>query len=125
MITPRIIAVFVLSSATLFAFAETYKVTDRTKVYLGSADAFTSPAVVESSKVMEILPAMKTIKDESVKKDSARWFILVNEANQQFQKALKAVAKEHSYDLVAEVGSVTGPKAITDATDLAIAAAKN
>lgn len=116
---------FLFLSVTAFAFSESFRVTDRTKVYYGMADAFSAPAVVEASKVMETLPAMKTIKEDSIKKESARWFVLVNEANQQFQKALKSVAKDNSYDLIAETGAVTGPKAITDVTDLVIKATES
>jgi len=100
--------------------ADGFRVLDRAKVYHGYADAFTSPAAVESTRVMDALPAMKKIRDEKVQKDSARWYVLINEANQQFQRALRTVAKEGGYDLIAEVGAVTGSKAIPNVTDLAI-----
>jgi hypothetical protein len=111
-------------ATSLVAGEAALKVLDRTKVYYGLADAFTAPAVVEAAKVMETLPAMKTIEGEGLKKNSARYFMLLNEANQQFQKAIKAVAKDQSYDLLAEVGAVTGPKAIPNATDQVIKAAE-
>jgi hypothetical protein len=111
-------------ATSLFAGEVALKVLDRTKVYHGLADAFSSPAVIEASKVMETLPAMKTIEGEGVKKSSARYFVLLNEANQQFQKAVKAVAKDQGYDLLAEVGAVTGPKTIPNATDQVIKAAE-
>lgn len=113
----------VMTAVVAVAFADSYRVIDRTKVYFGCTDAFSSPATVDSTRLMEVLPPVKTIKEDGVKKDSARWFILTNEANQQFQKALKAVAKEKGHDLIAEVGAVTGPRVITDITDAAIKAA--
>lgn len=122
--TPLLAVFFLGFSALAFSFAETFRVTDRTKVYLGTADAFSTPAVLDASKVMEVLPAMKTIKEDGIKKDSARWFMLMNEASQQFQKVVKAVAKDGNYDLIAEIGAVTGPKAIVDVTDSSIAAAQ-
>ena len=57
---------------------------------------------------METLPAMKTIEGEGVKKSSARYFVLLNEANQQFQKAVKAVAKDQGYDLWPKSGPSPG-----------------
>jgi hypothetical protein len=113
-----------VATATLAA-ADSFKVTDRSKVYHGLSDAFASPAVIESSKVMETLPAIRTLQDDNVKKNSAKWYVLMNEANQQFQKAVKAVAKDGGYDLVAEVGAVSGSRAISNVTDAVITAAKN
>ena len=102
---------------------EGFRVLDRTKVYHGFADAFAAPAVVEASRVMDVLPATKKIREEKVPKDSARWYVLINEANQQFQRVLRTVAKDGGHDLVAEVGSVTGSKPIPNVTDVAIAVA--
>ncbi|MFN0207426.1 MAG: hypothetical protein ACKVS6_14065 [Planctomycetota bacterium] len=127
--TPRTLlaGVFFLTifAFTAYAAADSFKVIDRTKVYFGLADAFVSPAVIESSKVMETIPAIKTIQNDGIKKDTARWFVLMNEANQQFQKAIKSVAKDNGYDLVSEVGSVSGSRTIKNITDSVIAAAKN
>lgn len=100
------------------------KVLDRSKVYFGQPDAFTAPAVIEAAKVMETLPAMKAIDSENVKKNSARWFLLMHEASQQFHKALKAVGKDQGYDLIAEVGSVSSGQTIPNATDAVIKAAE-
>jgi hypothetical protein len=100
------------------------RVVDRTKVYYGLPDSFSSPAVIECSKVMDTLPAMKTIDGEGVKKNSARWFLLVNEANQQLHKALKSVGKDQGYDLFAEVGAVTSGQTVPNATDAVIKAAE-
>jgi hypothetical protein len=99
------------------------KVLDRTKVYHGLPDAFTAPAIVEASKVMDTLPAMKSIESEGVKKSSARWYLLVNEANLQFKKALKSVATDKGYDLIAEVGALSSTQTITNVTDDVIKAA--
>lgn len=127
--TPRTILTcaffLVVCTFTVFAAADTFKVIDRTKVYLGLADAFVSPALIESTKVMETIPAIKTIQNDGIKKDTARWFVLMNEANQQFQKAIKSVAKDGGYDLIGEVGSVSGSRTIANITDTVIAAAKN
>ncbi len=102
--------------------AADYRVVDRSKVYHGLADSFSSPATVVSTRVFDTLPAMKKIEEEKVKRDTARWHVLIKEANEQFQKALKTVSKENEYDLIAEEGAVTGSKAIPNVTDQAIAA---
>ena len=108
------------SSSTV---GEKYKVSDRAKVYFGFADAFSAPAVVDSARVLESLPPMKRIRDEKVAKESAKWHLLISEANSQFQKVLKSVAKSGGYDLIAEVGSVSGPRAVPNITDEAISVA--
>jgi hypothetical protein len=102
---------------------EKYKVADRAKVYFGFVDAFTTPAVVDSARVLESLPPMKRIRDEKVTKESAKWHLLISDANNQFQRVLKNVAKSGGYDLIAEVGSVSGPRAVPNITDEAIALA--
>jgi hypothetical protein len=112
----------VLLCASAAAALEGYRILDRAKVYHGFADAFTTPAVVDSTKVKDSLPAMKKIREEKIVKESARWYVLINEANQHFQKVLRVVAKEGSYDLIAEVGSISGPKSIPNVTDSAISA---
>lgn len=127
--TQRIAALTVLVLALLCPLStsatggEKFKVSDRAKVYFGFVDAFTSPAVVDSARVLESLPPMKRIRDEKVSKESAKWHLLISEANNQFQKVLKNVAKSGGYDLIAEVGSVSGPRAVPNITDDVIAAA--
>lgn len=101
------------------------KVVDRGKVYHGLADAFAAPAVIEASRVLETIPAMKEIETEGVKKSSARWFVLVAKANQQMQKAIRAVCQEKGYDLVAEVGAISSTATIPDVTEMVIKAAVN
>jgi len=110
-------------SAIAMAAAETYRVLDRKKIYYGSPDSFAVPAVLDAKKVMAKLPAMQKIEAESVAKESARWYVLMHEANQQFKKALKSVAKDSGYDLIAESGAVVATKNIADVTDLVLTAA--
>lgn len=117
------LALSLVASAALAAAESKFRVTDRAKVYHGYPDAFTTPAVVDSARVLDSLPSMKRIRDEKVVRDTAKWHLLINEANQHFQRLIRTVAKEGGYDLVAEVGFVTGPRAIPNATDAALAAA--
>jgi len=79
---------------------------DRAKVYYGNPDAYTKPAVVHAPTVFKHIEAYKKIEQEGIKKDSARYFLLMQEANQAFREAVKKVALQEKVDLVGEKGTV-------------------
>lgn len=101
-----VILVLGLSSAVV-ADEGTYEV-DSDKVYYGSADSFTSPATVERDKVFAEITPYKRIEKEGLNEKHPRYWILLQKANDIFRKVLKKVAKDSSYDLIAENGSVKG-----------------
>ena len=93
-------------SAGAFAAADVKYQVDRAKVYFGNADAFAKPAVVKSLTVFQNIKAYKTIEEEKITPESARYFLLMKEANEVFRNALTQVAKDEKIDLIGEVGSV-------------------
>ena len=99
------LALFTFAAGAAFAVAAKYQV-DRAKVYHGNPDAFSKPAVVKSLTVFQNIKAYKTIEDEKIKSDSARYFLLLKEANEVFRTALTEVAKAEKVDLIGEVESI-------------------
>lgn len=90
------------------------------KVLYGDVVQVRKAAVVDVQKVFAAIPAYKKIKTENVPKHKARYHILVNQANQEFQAAVQAVALHDAFDLVAEKGGTRGG-APTDITDQVLA----
>ena len=103
-----------------------YKV-DKTKVYYGRADSFKKPGTVEKDRVFADISAYKKIKKEGLKRKHPRYWLLLQEANEVFSRALTKVATDGGYDLIAEKGSVKPRrkgKAPPDLTAAAIKAVK-
>ncbi|MGH7150812.1 MAG: hypothetical protein ACREIU_08945 [Planctomycetota bacterium] len=101
----RVPAFLLLAAGVAFAAEAKYQV-DRAKVYLGNPDAFAKPAVVKSLTVFQNIKAYKAIEEEKVSADSARYFLLLKEANEVFRTGLASVAKEDKVDLIGEVGTI-------------------
>jgi len=64
--------------------------------------------VVRSKEVYLEIPAYKTILKEKVKKGTARYNQLINEATVAFKKALGKVAKKGGLVLIMEEGGIQG-----------------
>lgn len=76
-------------------------------------------AVVDSKKIYLEIPAYKTLLKEKVKKGSARYIKLMEEATAVYRATLEKVANKESIKLIVEVGGVSGVKT-TDLTDAII-----
>jgi hypothetical protein len=101
----RIPTFLLLAAGVAFAAEAKYQV-ERSKVYHGNPDAFAKPAVVKSLTVFQNIKAYKTIEEEKVSSESARYFLLLKEANEVFRTALATIAKEEKVDLIGEVGAI-------------------
>ena len=88
---------------------------DAEKVYLGDPEAFKEPATVDRDKVFGEIPAYKLIQKEGLTEKHARYWILLQKANEVFEKVITKVAGDGGYDLVAENGAVR-PKGKTKKT---------
>ena len=118
-------ALLILSSAGPPADSEKTFDVDKDKVYFGSAESFKSPGTIERDKVFAQITAYKQIQKEGLNESHARYWILLQKANEVFKKAIEKVAADKSYDLIAESGSVkpkgkskkTAPDATQDAID--------
>ncbi|HET6204412.1 MAG TPA: hypothetical protein VFI25_16595 [Planctomycetota bacterium] len=116
---PSVFLSLALAAGVALAAGDVKYQVERAKVYHGNPDAFSKPAVVTSLTVFQNIKAYKTIEEEKVTPESARYFLLMKEANEVFRKALTQVAKDEKADLVGEVGAIKAddPKvAVPDVT---------
>lgn len=102
------VSILLLTCSTALAIDEGSYEVDESKVYHGTADSFSAPATVERDTVFAEISAYKQIEKEGLKDNHPRYWILLQKANDVFKKALEKVAKDGSYDLIAETGSVQG-----------------
>jgi hypothetical protein len=78
------------------------------KIYYGTTKEYSSPAQLELNKVLEATKECQRIKKEKIKSDNPLYWILVQRANEKVQAAIKKVATDKKYDLVGELGYITG-----------------
>ncbi|MBI1849017.1 MAG: hypothetical protein HYR85_01605 [Planctomycetes bacterium] len=76
-------------------------------VLLGNAQKFTKAATVNTAEVFKNIPSYKQIKTDGLTEKDAKYWILLEQANKDFNKALGEVAKAGSHDLVTEAGGIT------------------
>ncbi|MFH1998419.1 MAG: hypothetical protein ABIK28_02010, partial [Planctomycetota bacterium] len=79
-----------------------YKITG--DIYYGDKNLFNTPAVLNRDKIFAEIPAFKKIKKEKLDKHCARYFMLLEQANEVFRDKVKAKADEMGFDLVVEKG---------------------
>lgn len=103
------LAVFVSSLAWAGTIPEDEKkvVVTESMVLFGNAQKFSKPATVNSAEVFKNIPAYKQIQSEGLTQKDAKYWILLEQANQAFSKALGEVAKAKGNDLVTETGGIT------------------
>jgi hypothetical protein len=91
------------------------------KVYYGNVKEYSSPAQIEFCKVLDATKECQRIKKEKIKSDNPLYWILIQRANEKVQTAIKKIATDKKYDLVGEVGYITGnPNPIPDITQQVI-----
>ncbi len=97
-------------------------VSDSTKIYHGSEKKFKSPAVVDSKRVYEVIPAYKYIQDNNLTEDDPKYWFKMKEATKTFTKALKKLSQKKGHDLVGEIDSMYREDGaeIPDVTDAVI-----
>ncbi len=100
---------------------------DKSKIRYGKLgdvdlkDKETRIGLVNSKKVYLEIPAYKTVVSEKVKRGSARWIQLMEQATNQFRETLEKVAQKKGLKLIVEVGGVSGVRTI-DLTDAIVEA---
>jgi hypothetical protein len=85
-------------------------------IYYGKKENARKPAEIKATDVFNEIAEYKKIKEKGLTKDDAEYWVLLNKANEKFNKALKKVVEEDKYDVVAEKGKVkfdTTPADIT------------
>jgi hypothetical protein len=101
-----------------------YRVVDPSAVYLGNPRLFKKPVVVDCDRVYRAIPEYVEILEKNLTDRDVRYHFLMRKASDKFAAAVRGVATDGGYDLVAGVGAVVAATAETpavpDATDAAI-----
>jgi len=77
------------------------------EVYSGNARCFQRAATLEAQKVFDALPPYQQLRREGLSKESARYWLLINQSNALFHRAVRSVRAEKGVDLVGEKGSLS------------------
>lgn len=93
-----------------------YRCPDATRVYMGNARLFQSPCHVEADAVYRQVSEYREILERRLTDRDVDYHFLMKKAAAKFNAAIKAMAREHTHDLVAEVGTIV--KARDDAPDV-------
>jgi hypothetical protein len=83
-----------------------FEVVDSDAIYLGTGKHPKSPGVLTADDVWKEIPEYKKILEDELTEDDAEYHLLMLKATERFNKALKALAKRDSHDMLGEVGSI-------------------
>lgn len=102
-----------------------YRVVDVSAVYVGNPRLFKKPCAVDSDRIYKSIPEYREILEKNLTDRDVRYHFLLKKASDKFSRAVRALAKDLDYDLVASVGAVvpatTDAPAVPNGTDAAIA----
>ena len=76
------------------------------QIYHGDPDYARSAACISANEVFLAIPAYRKILDEKIDKSDPRYWLLMEEANRVFRRALRKCERDHGYDLIGELGSI-------------------
>ncbi len=123
---PVLFGTFVLVALTVGAVAESMSIppesVDDQKIFWGSAGSFEKPGSVDYIAIVSATEAYEQAKQ--VETGTARYWILVNRANETAVRAISAVGRDTDYDLVVAKGyleNLDPPIETADITELALA----
>lgn len=83
-----------------------FEVVDTDGIYLGTGKNPKAPGVMVADDVWKEIPEYKKILDDDLTEDDPEYHLLMLKATERFNKALKALAKRDSYDMLGEIGSI-------------------
>ena len=105
--------------------AASYRVDDPTLVYLGNPRLFKKPCAVSADRVYRAIPEYQEILEKNLTDKDVRYHFLMKKASDKFSRAVKDLARDLTYDLVAGTGAVSPANkdtpAVPDETSSAIA----
>ena len=84
-----------------------YKVDDPTLVYLGNPRLFKKPCGLSADRVYRAIPEYQEILEKNLTDKDVRYHFLMKKASDKFSRAVKDLARDLSYDLVAGSGAVS------------------
>ncbi|MFB3897037.1 MAG: hypothetical protein ACE14V_12115 [bacterium] len=115
------LAIFCIAILFVYQLVSAEVTIKEDKIYYGNVKEYSSPAQLELNKVLDATKEIQRIKKEKIKSDNPLYWILMQRANEKVQTAIKKIATEKSYDLVGELGYITGfSKPIPDITQSVI-----
>lgn len=125
-----LVSITVFVALTASAVAESMAVppeaVDEQKIFWGTASKFEKPGSVDYFALVSATEEYKAA--QKAEKDSARYWIHINKANEMAVKAIGDVGSETDYDLIVWKGYLEGlnpPIAADDITGLALAKIAN
>jgi hypothetical protein len=83
-----------------------FEVVDSDGIYFGTGKSPKTPGVLVADDVWKEIPEYKKILDDELTEDDPEYHLLMLKATERFNKALKALAKRDSHDMLGEVGSI-------------------
>ncbi|MCK6461605.1 MAG: hypothetical protein L6Q95_17120 [Planctomycetes bacterium] len=83
-----------------------FEVVDSDGIYFGTGKNPKTPGVLVADDVWKEIPEYKKILDDELTEDDPEYHLLMLKATERFNKALKALAKRDSHDMLGEVGSI-------------------
>ena len=90
-------------------------------VFFGDARNWSKPAEVDQDAVFAEISEYKEIIDGKIEPSDPKYGVLMTKARKRFLQAVRTVAKDASYDLIAKVGSVKGVEGVPVVTQDVIA----
>lgn len=88
-----------------------YRVVDVSLVYVGNPRLFKKPCVVDADRVYKAIPEYQEILEKNLTDRDVRYHFLMKKASDKFSRAVRALAKDSEYDLVAGTGAVVAATA--------------
>ena len=123
-----LVGIAATTPATVFAEdtkGPVYRVNDPSLVYQGNPRLFKKPCAVSADRVYRAIPEYREILDKNLTDKDVRYHFLMKKASDKFSRAIKDLARDLSYDLVAGSGAVVPANkdtpAVPDETASAIA----
>lgn len=88
-----------------------YRVVDVSAVYVGNPRLFKKPCAVDADRVYKAIPEYQEILEKNLTDRDVRYHFLMKKASDKFARAVRALAKDSEYDLVAGTGAVVAATA--------------
>lgn len=92
------------------------KTVDADAVFFGDAREWSKPAEVDADAVYAQIEEYKRIVEEKIDPSDPKYGVLMSKARKRFLAAVRTVAKDGGYDLVARLGSVQGVAGVPNLT---------
>lgn len=83
------------------------EVVAESQIYHGDPEYAEKPGCISANEVFMAIPAYRKIVEEKIQKSDPRYWLLMEEANRIFRRALRKAESQHGYDLIGEMGSIT------------------